>query len=196
MLAALKFLVLSTLANLTPTWYPPGAGPETPQERMERWTMVGEVITESAMSGLTEFWPQDNAKLALMITHGESRIDYHVHAGLPSPIGHQDYGSAKCLGQIQWHERMWPNKEDWEALAGLSREATRRCIDAILTIMWIHAKRCELRKDVPEFRRWKAPLSTNEVRVLVSAYGSGVSCKPVSKKHKKVQMFKWFGEWM
>lgn len=172
--------ILSIVLAWTPTWYPPGSGPETSEERNERRTMIAEAAIHSAHLGYTEFWQEDNVALLLTIWKFESgRLDYHVHGSEESPIGHQDHGHARCLGQLHQNDR---SEEEWLALAGRSREATLRCARATQEAIWYHAERCKLRRDIPVAKRWRAPLAEEEVRLLIAAYGDGHRCDVSEEK--------------
>jgi hypothetical protein len=111
-------------------------------------------------------------------------LDYYVHAGLESPIGHQDHGKARCLGQIHtWPGNPHlPTQADHQALAGLDRAATTRCAETMLRYLWGHARRC-IRLQRPAARRWTEPLADYEVALIAAAYGSGY-CSPVKRSNK------------
>jgi hypothetical protein len=166
------------------TWYPEGKDPETSEERDSRLEMLGEVVEAIASSNQTGFQEQDAAALIATLWGHESRFDYWVHMGGDSPIGHQDHGAARCLGQIQ----TWPNNQhlpteaEHLALAGLDRKATERCARMTLTYFWGHAQRC-LRNRRAADRRWLEPLADYEVAILMASYGAG-TCAPVAGRHK------------
>jgi len=167
------------------TWYPEGAGPETAEERDLRLTGMGPVVETVALSNESSFHPKDAAALITTVWGFESRFDYWVHAGGgTSPIGHQDNGKAKCLGQIQtWKGNPHlPTSADHEALVGLDAEATERCARVTLAYFWAHAQRC-LRVQRPVERRWTEPLADYEVAILMASYGSG-RCGEVARRHK------------
>jgi hypothetical protein len=157
---------------------------ETEDDRRERVGMIAEVNAEVASAGVSQFAPTDAAALLLAVQLHESALDYYVHAGLESPIGHQDHGKARCLGQIHtWPGNPHlPTKADHAALAGLDREATTRCATVMLRYLWGHAQRC-IRKGRPAARRWAEPLADYEVALIVAAYGSGY-CSPVKASSK------------
>jgi len=146
--------------------------------------MIVEVDAEVANAGVSQFAATDAAALLLAIQLHESALDYYVHAGLESPIGHQDHGKARCLGQIHtWPGNPHlPTKADHAALAGLDREATTRCATVMLKYLWGHAQRC-IRKGRPAARRWAEPLADYEVALIVAAYGSGY-CSPIKASSK------------
>lgn len=183
MLAKLLAIVLAW----TPTWYPPGGGPETREQRTQRWAMASDTMVQSGGSGITKFWPQDNVALIATIFRYESALDYHVHGGEPSPIGSQDKGKARCLGQIQQSRLL--TKKEWVGLAGRDRAATRRCADMVLRVMWYHAKRCKMRQEIPGSIRWRAMLTDVEARVLFTAYGTGITCGASGKHSGRARLF-------
>ncbi|CAB4154414.1 hypothetical protein UFOVP650_3 [uncultured Caudovirales phage] len=131
----------------------------------------------------TELKPADSAALIETVWGYESAFEYYVHAGGVSPIGDQDGGLARCMGQIHtWKgNKHLPTKADHQALAGTDAEATRRCAQITLAYFWAHAQRClrvGVRKD-----RWARPLEQWEAAKLFAAYGAG-RCAPVGRRHK------------
>lgn len=153
--------------------------PETQEQRAQRLELIASVDVEVAHSDLAGFDPRDSAALLLAIQIHESKLDYYVHAGLDSPIGHQDHGKARCLGQIH----TWPGNphlptaQDHRALAGLDRAATTRCASTMLKYLWGHARRCVKRAN------WDAPLTDREVALIAAAYGTGY-CSAVKQSNK------------
>lgn len=183
--------MLETIANVlfafamafpSPAYGP--SHPETDDDRRERVGMIAEVDAEVASAGVSQFAATDAAALLLAIQLHESALDYYVHAGLESPIGHQDHGKARCLGQIHtWPGNPHlPTKADHAALAGLDREATTRCATTMLRYLWGHARRC-IRRSVPATSRWDAPLTDAEVATIAAAYGTGY-CTPVKASNR------------
>ena len=158
--------------------------PETDDDRRERIGMIAEVDADVASAGVSQFAPGDAAALLLAIQLHESALDYYVHAGLESPIGHQDHGKARCLGQIHtWPGNPHlPTKTDHMALAGLDREATTRCATVMLKYLWGHAQRC-IRRSVPAASRWETALTDAEVAMIAAAYGAGY-CSPVKASNR------------
>lgn len=171
--------ILIIVLSWTPTWYPTDGGPETPAERVERWTMITKTVIETSEQGYVDFPAADAAAMTLTIFKWESALDYHVHGGEKSPIGHQDHGKARCLGQIQQNGK---STKEWKALAGRSPEATQRCVIAAQEALQYHVKRCKLRRKIPIAKRWLAPLNADEVAVLLHAYGTGHACWVSTKK--------------
>jgi len=104
------------------------------------------------------------------------------------PIGSQDSGKARCLGQLH-HIKSWWTEDEWRALAGRNHEATERCAKATLRAFWYHAERCKLRRDIPKAKRWRGMLSLDEVAILMGAYGTGTTCKPLAWQKKRVAEF-------
>ena len=171
--------------------YQNGSGPETEDERVARWTMAAEEADRASSEGITLFHPKDNQILIAVTWKYESALEYHVHGrGEKSPLGPQDGGKAVCFGQI--HQN-WMSKKEHSELGGRDRLSTGRCADATLQIYNYHAEvHCKLRRDVPKWRRWKAPLSSEEVTILMSAYARGNSCEPLPWIEKRVASFeKW-----
>lgn len=177
--------VMQKVSAWTPTWYPPGKGPESGTERAIRWRAIVDVVLDESDGSL--FWRSDMAALVLSTFKFESALDYHVHGGEPSPIGHQDNGRARCLGQIQ-HVRAWWTETEWKALAGRDEAATRRCARAAMRIYEYHAKRC-LRRGVSPSKRWRARLTKDEASILMAAYGTGTRCAPLKWMRKRVTLF-------
>ncbi len=181
LLAAALFSVFMSWPT---TSYPEGKAPETTEQREERKDMASDVVAKVALVNETELNALDAAAWISMTWRWESAaMEYYVHAGGVSPIGHQDHGNAVCMGQIQtWpNNKHLPSKEDHRALAGTSLEATERCARMTLTYMWGHAQRClrtRVKKD-----RWKEPLLDYEVAILAASYGAG-HCAPVAQRHK------------
>jgi hypothetical protein len=64
---------------------------------------------------------------AAVLTHfyEESRFALEVHAGEEHPVWTQDDGRARCLGQL--HAGFVPS-HNWQELAGLDLDATKRCV--------------------------------------------------------------------
>lgn len=179
--------IVNALLGVALSWQVPFYGqtpPETEEQRGERLAMIAAVNTEVASSNVAGFDPRDSAALLLAIQIHESALDYYVHAGLESPIGHQDHGKARCLGQIHtWPGNPHlPTRADHQALAGLDRAATTRCAETMLRYLWGHARRC-IRLQRPAARRWTEPLADYEVALIAAAYGSGY-CSPVKRSNK------------
>ena len=184
MIDLLAAALLSIFTAWPTTWYPEEKAPETSEQRLERKEMASNVVSKVSQDNKTGFDFLDDAALVSMTWQWESgAMEYYVHAGGVSPIGHQDHGNAVCLGQIQtWPgNKHLPTKADHKALAGTSPEATERCARMTLEYMWGHAQRClrtRIKKD-----RWKEPLLDYEVAILAASYGAG-HCAPVAQRHK------------
>ena len=179
--------ILAIILAWSPTYYPDGAGPETPEARQARRTIVAEVVSDVANQGITELWPRDNAATLLTIMKFESNLDYYVHGGEPAIIGTQDGMKARCLGQI--HRGPLTHLK-WVKLAGRDKAATARCARRILHIIWYHTRRCKLRYDLPQARRWRAPMTSREAGIVMAAYGSGNGCKPQARMKPRIKMWK------
>lgn len=170
---AFRQTLIWIFSAFTPVWYPEGAGPETPEERARRWEMIVQVVTEEAAADTqTPFKSADDAALVVSILRGESALDYHVHGGTPSPIGNADNGLSLCMGQIQ-HAKAWWTEEQWRAMAGLTEEATRLCVQGVLRVLGYHAQRCQMRAALPKQGRWDRPLFQGEALRVIAAYGKG-----------------------
>jgi len=179
-LELLKTIIAAFALSLPPVWYPAGAGPETVAQRDARVEMASHENAEQAHSGETRLPPDQLAAMTESIWFNESRFDWHVHAGKVSPIGNQDVGNARCLGQVQtWRGNTLLTRAEWLALTGLDRAATRRCAAATQSYLWYHAQRC-IRRDVPAARRWDKRLTDHEAGLLFAAYGAG-NCAPIKK---------------
>lgn len=184
MIGNLASALLAVMLTWTPTFYG-GSPPETDTERGERLAMIARVHAEVAVDNTTGFHTADAAALVSAVQgHESGGFEYYVHAGGDSPIGPQDHGLARCLGQIHtWaNNPHLPTKADHQALAGLDRAATERCSRATLAYLWGHAQRC-IRLRVPSETRWTAPLQDWEAAIVFAAYGKGY-CVPVTAKHK------------
>lgn len=182
-------LILTTLLAFALATEPVHYGatpPETQEQRAQRLELIASVDVEVAHSGLAGFDPRDSAALLLAIQIHESKLDYYVHAGLDSPIGHQDHGKARCLGQIH----TWPGNphlptaEDHRALAGLDRDATTRCASTMLRYLWGHARRCVKRSN------WESPLTDREVTLIAAAYGTGYCTAPKASNRARARTFR------
>lgn len=185
MLQLLAAALLSVFTSWPSTWYPEGKAPETQEQQIARKDMTSNVVASVSLNNDTGFSALDDAALISMTWRWESAaLEYYVHAGEESPVGHQDHGNAVCLGQIQtWpNNKHLPTKADHRALAGTSPEATERCARMTLTYMWGHAQRC-LRTRANKETRWREPLRDYEVAILAASYGAG-HCAPVAKRHK------------
>jgi hypothetical protein len=177
--------LLSIFMAWPSSWYPKEKAPETAEQREQRMSMSTGVVSKVSLDNETGFHVKDAATLISMTWKWESgNLEYFVHAGGESPIGHQDHGNAVCLGQIQtWpNNKHLPTKADHKALAGTTPEATERCARVTLNYMWGHAQRC-LRTTRRKEVRWAEPLADWEVAKLAAAYGAG-KCAPVAKRHK------------
>lgn len=151
------------------TWYEPGGGPETDDERLARWSMAMSTV-ESLRSEI--FTRADTQALVATAWRFESALDYHVHGGEKSPIGHQDNGTSRCLGQIK-HLARWWTRDEWMALAGRDEDATDRCARATLRVFEYHFDRCRRAGTIARGRR---SLTAHDVAVLFNAYADGHSC--------------------
>lgn len=179
----LKAFIAWFFLQLPPAWHPPESPPETSAQRDARLEVAGAAAASAALNTEHGFYPLQAAAIVGTIWYAESRNDYHVHAGSKSPIGHQDHGKAKCLGQIQtWPGNTLLTEAQWQALTGADYASTQRCADATVSYLWYHAQRC-LRRKMPKNKRWQKPLDDGEVARLFAAYGEG-KCVPVGKSTK------------
>lgn len=176
-------------------WYPPGEAPETPVERSERRRMIVDVVATVAQDSDngTGFKELDAALLVLTVWRFESALEYYVHAGGDSPLGNQDGGKARCLGQLHtWPGNPYvPTIAAHRALAGLGRGATERCARATLLYLWAHAKEC-LRTEEPLLGRWDERLSEEEASIVMASYGSGRCSAETKSSRKRAKSFQRF----
>lgn len=174
------------------TWYPAGKAPETEEERRERHAVIATVVDRVAWDNETQLRPTDAAALITAVWAYESRFEHHVHAGLVSPIGHQDHGRARCLGQIHtWPGNPHlPTEADHQALAGLDEAATERCARVTLAYFWAHAQRCLRRKTWSSPNRWEKPLQDWEAATLFASYGSGRCTTPLRRHGNRAKTFR------
>lgn len=122
---------------------------------------------------------RDEAALMLTIIRHESNLEYYVHAGLPSPIGTQDGGRARCLGQIHRVPTWW-TYDEWRALAGTSYRATVRCVHAIQRVLDYHARRCNASRHT-----WSG------VGRLLAAYWDGHTCTARTTRGQRSRLHYW-----
>lgn len=144
----------------------PGAPPETPHAHDIRKFMVADVIVAETAASDSPLDPEHLAALVAVTIMYESALEYFVHAGMPTHIGPQDGGRARCLGQV--HKSGILDKAAWLATGGLDEEATARCVRAILGAFEYHRKRCRIR---PEGGR----LSEAQANVLFHGYWKGIN---------------------
>ncbi|MDX1527033.1 MAG: hypothetical protein R3337_00310 [Gammaproteobacteria bacterium] len=181
----MKLWLAFAFAHITPSWYPPGENPETDEQREQRFELAGGAAASAGLSGEHGFKPWQAALMVGAVWIDETSLDYNVHAGKPTHIGHQDHGRARCLGQIQtWPGNTLLTRKEWESLAGTDYASTQLCANATVSYLWYHAQRC-LRRKVAKAKRWDEPLTWPEVARLFAAYGEG-HCAPVGKSAKGI----------
>jgi hypothetical protein len=149
-------------------WDIPRYRVESKEDAEGRVRMVASVVDDAPG---TKFAREDMVALVATTFRFESALDYFVHGGEESPLGPQDGGRARCLGQIHHHEQWW-TEEHWRSLAGRDVEATERCVEAAARIFEYHWDRCRRAGAVSGQRR----LTDRDAHALLTAYGDGVSC--------------------
>jgi len=177
-LALIKYLVARALlvALAWPqVWYKDGHRPETAKQYKHR---VG-IMVKGATLESRDWSVPPRTMLALVLTQWryETGLDYYVHAGLESPIGHQDHGKSRCLGQIQ---RFGMSKAEWLALTGTDLASTRRCAHHTARILDSHIRRCRLHR---------VPFGHAQAAIAISAYGRGNGCTIAPWAQTRARMF-------
>ena len=189
----MKVALVAIFGSWPVTWYPPGELPETAEQRRARLTMAADVVTFVAHDNPTGLDAFDSAPLVTVIWGSESAMEYHVHAGTKSPIGHQDHGKARCLGQLRtWKGNTLLTPEQFKALPGTSPEATERCARATLSYLHYHARRCLIYSAPPPYRprrNFHEPLSEHEVGIIFASYAMGYCTQPLERSAKRAA--KW-----
>jgi hypothetical protein len=181
----LKIWLTFAFMHMPVAWHPTDVEPETTPQRDGRYETGGASAASTALNGKHVFHPWQAAAMTGAIWLDETSLDYYVHAGKKSFIGHQDHGRAKCFGQIQtWPGNTLLTRDEWEALAGTDYAATQRCADATVAYLNYHALRC-LRRKLPKEKRWANPLTNTELALLFAAYGEG-KCSPVDAGAKGI----------
>jgi hypothetical protein len=162
-------ILLAIVLSLPAPWYRPGKNPETPSDYNARLETIAKAIAIEAEAA--EDWRWDANSLAaatLVIWYGESRFALEVHNGAGKSRYGEDDGRARCFGQL--HQTGLVPKDEWDKLAGIDLEATRRCARFTMKVLSVQGRRCGMTLNKPNM--W-------EVARMVSAYGSGKkSCAP------------------
>lgn len=131
-----------------------------------------ETISE-AIAAETE--PVKNGRYAvaaavLVTFRFESGFRFEVHSGALKG----DRGRASCLSQ-QWQNGR--TREEWEALAGTSLEATRRCARATVEGLLRAHRHCA--------RNVRSVLDRAAVARAFRLYGSGRDCRPTASSERR-----------
>ncbi len=171
---ALKELLLAAIIQWAPPWYAPGKNPETTDDYQARLQTIAEAVAlEVETANHAGLGKRGLAAATLVTWYGETRFSYEVHA-LGKSRWHQDYGRARCMGQI--HANKLVPKEEWDQLVGADLESTRRCARATMRMLAANARYCSVRG-----------ASQSGIARMFAAYGSGRGCAvtPSSKKRAK-----------
>jgi hypothetical protein len=173
----LKEALLTIALTLPPPWYPPDKNPETAEEYRARLETIVEAIALESKVG--QPLPEGENALAaatLVLWHGESRFELAVHTNVGKTRWGQDYGRARCLGQL--HASGLVPKEEWETLAGSDLESTRRCAKATMRMLRAQYWVCRHRTG-----------KGGRVARMYEAYATGRSCQP--RQRSKTRAFRW-----
>ena len=153
MLEALKAKAVIAILALPRAWFPEDNKPETDAEHDARITYVVEDIVEEAdeHAKWIGYQADEVTALGLAFAYNESAFAWEVHAGEPWPERPSPFGPAgeRCFFQLHRTAYMVPldkwrpfELEEFEALTGLDRAATRRCALAGVRVIAWHAHRC------------------------------------------------------
>ncbi len=171
---ALKELLLAAILQWSPPWYPPGENPETQDAYNLRLATIAEAVAlESETATNWSLGRRALAAATLSVWYGETRFSYEVHA-LGQSRWHQDWGKAKCLGQI--HASGLVPKQEWLHMVGADLASTRRCARATMRVLAAQARYCSVRS-----------ASQEGMARMFAAYGSGRGCgvTPQAKKRAR-----------
>lgn len=160
---ALKELLLAAATSFAPPWYPPGKNPESAEQYRARLDTIAEAIAiESEAATNWGLGRRALAAAALTIWYGETRFSYEVHA-LGKSRWTQDWGKARCLGQI--HVSRLVPREEWDKLVGSDLHATRLCARATMRVLAAQAAYCRV-----------TSAGESGLARVFAAYGSGRGC--------------------
>jgi hypothetical protein len=117
---------------------------ETRGEALVRWHLIAKTIGEVS-SNPPKGWrgsPDLMARTILSITRNESGWRRDVHSGI-GKRARGDGGRSVCLGQIMKTRRFWKSPRGYRhgSLVGLSRAATRRCLETVADYLAHASKR-------------------------------------------------------
>jgi hypothetical protein len=171
---ALKELLLAAILQWAPPWYPPGENPETVADYHARLETIAEAVAlESTSVAAGRLDHRALAAATLTVWYGETRFSYEVHA-LGKSRWHQDWGKARCLGQI--HVSGLVPQQEWEQMVGADLEATRRCARATMRVLAAQSRYCSVRG-----------ANQGSLARVFAAYGSGRGCRvtPQAKKRSR-----------
>jgi len=148
--------ILAAILSLLPT--PPATWTETPDDYRARAGVIAEAIAAETPS---RYW----ALGVVTVFWHESHFRRSVHAG----TRRGDHGRAICLGQ---HQRNGRPREQWEALAGVDAEATRRCARATY-------------RTLRRAQGWCSQWGSVRAGILATftAYGTGRTCSASRAAH-------------
>lgn len=156
--------LLAVLVALPAPFYPPGRGPETPDEYERRLrTMAKAIVVESYTDHWTGRPREDLVALVAVTWYQESHFHLAVHKGEARGAG----GRANCLGQIVPNSLVPRSK--WRRLAGSDLESTRRCAAATIRIVAHHADKCVTHDGA---------LTQMDAAKVFAGYAKGQSCVP------------------
>lgn len=173
-LMTLKATLLAAILHWAAPWYPPGENPETEDAYRARLGTLAEAVALEAESAKhAGLGRRALAAATLTVWYGETRFSYEVHVEGKSRW-HQDWGKAKCLGQI--HVSGLVPQEEWEQLVGSDLEATRRCARATMRVLAAQARYCSV-----------ASASEWGMSRVFAAYGSGRGCAVTPQAKKRAQ---------
>lgn len=159
----LKAALLAWLQTLPVTTWPK-TSPETKDQRLERLETTANAIVDAGKD-----WPwnkREHAALLGTIIWFESRLSYHVHAGLVRGDC-KDFlvqSSCRAISIFQMQQTELVPKDVWTTLAGVDYEATYTAATYATKVLVRARKMCARQK--PE---WLAP--------TFSAYATGGKCE-------------------
>jgi len=174
---ALKEALLAVALGFPAPWYEPGKNPETPDEYRARLEIIAEAIALEATGA--DAWPHGAEGLAsatLVLWQAESRLSYDIHANTGNDPWGQDYGRARCLGQL--HATGLVPQSEWETLAGSDLAATRRCANATMRVLRAQYWVCKSRAGAGD------PIAR-----MFEVYATGRSCNPGRRSHMRTQRY-------
>lgn len=169
---AFKESLFAAIMAWIPPWYPPGHNPETETEYSARLSTIAEAVAmESELAATKSFGRRELAAATMVVWYGETRFSYEVHARGESRW-HQDWGQARCLGQL--HKSRLVPEEEWTATVGADLESTRNCARATMRVLVAQSRYCRMRG-----------ASESALGRVFAAYGSGRGCTPTPQsKHR------------
>lgn len=173
----LKEALLTIALAFPAPWHPPGTNPETPEQYRERLETIAEAI--AIESRLGKPLPEGDHALAaatLVLWQAESSFSLAVHTNVGKTRWGQDYGRARCLGQL--HASGLVPKAEWETLAGADLAATRRCAAATMRMLRAQYWVCKSRRG-----------NGGRVARMYEAYATGRTCEP--RQRSNTRAYRW-----